>query len=96
MRIVGRDKLEAFCSTYADARPWLEAWIQEAGGMSWGKPQDIKARYPSASFLPGNTVIFNVKGNNYRLEVNVAYKTKIVAILWIGTHRDYDDRNRKR
>lgn len=96
MRIVGRDKLEAFCSIHADARPWIEAWLQETEGVSWEKPQDIKDRYPSASFLRGNTIIFNVRGNNYRMEVSVAYRTEIVAVLWIGTHREYDDRNRKR
>lgn len=64
--------------------------------MSWVTPQDIKDRYPAASFLHGNVVIFNVRGNNYRMQVNVAFKTRIVTVLWIGTHSEYDDRNRKR
>ena len=53
-------------------------------------------RYASASLLSGNTVIFNVKGNEYRLEVTVAYKSSIVVIRWVGTHREYDERNRHR
>ena len=96
MRIVGRDKLEAFCSRYADARPWLAAWLYEVEGMAWNTPQEIRDRYAAASFLAGNVVIFNVRGNNYRLEVNVAFKTGIVTVLWIGTHRAYDRRNRRR
>lgn len=96
MRVVGRDKLEAFCLRYPDARPWLEAWLQEAEGMAWTTPQDIRDRHAAASFLPGNVVIFNVRGNNYRPEVNVAFKTGIISVLWIGSHHEYDRRNRRR
>ena len=64
--------------------------------MSWATPQDIKARYVSASFLHGNVVIFNVRGNTYRLEVHVAFRNRIVTVLWLGTHREYDARNRRR
>ena len=64
--------------------------------MSWEMPQRIKARYASASFLRGNVVIFNVRGNAYRLEVHVAYRSRIVSVLWAGTHRQYDERNRRR
>jgi len=64
--------------------------------MSWGAPQEVKDRYASVSFLPGNVVIFNVRGNHYRLEVHVAYRSGLVTVLWIGTHREYDARNRNR
>lgn len=64
--------------------------------MSWATPERIKVRYASASFLRGNVVIFNVRGNAYRLEVHVAYRNGIVTVLWAGTHREYDERNRRR
>jgi mRNA interferase HigB len=96
MRIVGRDKLDAFCEKHADARKWIEAWIYETEGVAWAVPQRVKDRYPSASFLPGNTVIFNVKGNDYRMEVTVAYKVGVVTVIWVGTHGEYNERNRKR
>ena len=96
MRIIGRDKLYAFCSSYADARPWIEAWRHETESVSWTTPRAIKVRYATASFLHGNVVICNVRGNNYRLEVHVAFKNAIVTVLWIGTHREYDERNRRR
>lgn len=64
--------------------------------MSWETSQRIKARYASASFLRGNVVIFNVHGNAYRLEIHVAYRNRIVTVLWLGTHRQYDERNRRR
>jgi mRNA interferase HigB len=96
MKIVGRGVLEVFCSQHTDARRWIEHWLAEVEASTWATPQDIKSRYASASFLAGNRVIFNVKGNQYRLEVTVAYKTAVVVVVWAGTHADYDERNRKR
>ena len=96
MRVVGRDLLDAFCARHADARGWIEAWLNEAEEMSWESPQDIKQRYATASFLAGNVVIFNVRGNRYRLEIQVSYQNGIAIICWAGTHRAYDERNRRR
>ena len=92
MRIVGRDKLAEFAGAHADARTWIEDWIAEAELSRWRTPKDIKDRYASASFLAGNVVIFNVKGNHYRLEVQVAYNGGIVVIRWVGTHAEYSKR----
>jgi mRNA interferase HigB len=96
MKIVGRSRLEAFCDRHADARKWIEHWLSEVEVARWATSQDIRARYASASFLAGNLVIFNVKGNDYRLEVSVAYQTSVVVVRWAGTHAEYDQRNRNR
>ena len=96
MNIVGRDKLDAFCKEHADGRRAVEAWLAEAQAAAWATPQQIKDRYASASFLAGNTVIFNIKGNDYRLDTIVAYRTSVVVIQWIGTHARYDARSRGR
>jgi len=96
MRIVGRQRLDLFCGKHSDARKWIATWISEVEGAAWTNPQAIKNRYVSASLLPGNVVIFNVKGNEYRLEVVVAYRTSIVTVVWIGTHAEYDQRNPRR
>ena len=96
MRVIGRDKLEAFCSRHSDARKWIENWLADTEAATWKVSQQIKSRYPSASFLADNVVIFNVKGNEYRLEVLIAYKTSVVVVEWVGTHAQYDARNRKR
>lgn len=96
MRIVGRELLDRFCSKHTDARPWIIGWLSDTESTTWTTPQAIKDRYASVSFLRGNTVIFNVKGNDYRLEVVVAYRTGIVSVKWIGTHAEYDERNAKR
>jgi mRNA interferase HigB len=92
MLIVGREKLDEFCGAHADARPWITNWIADVEARHWQKPQHIKDSYASASFLSDNVVIFNVKGNDYRLEVQVAYKTGIAVIRWVGTHANYTKR----
>ncbi len=96
MKILDRERLEKFCRKHADARNWIENWLADVESAAWATPQDIRQRYASASFLAGGVVIFNVKGNAYRLEVSVAYRTGTVAVEWAGTHAEYDERNRKR
>ncbi len=96
MRIVGREKLVKFCSAHGEARNWIANWLGEAEVASWESPQAIKNRYPAASFLANNVVIFNVKGNAFRLEVVVAYRTGIIQVFWAGTHAQYDRRHARR
>lgn len=96
MKIVGRHRLDEFCAKHSDARPWIEAWLHETESVSWLTPQEIRDRFASASFLHGNVVIFNVRGNRFRLEVHVAFRNGIVTLIWIGTHAEYDERNRRR
>jgi mRNA interferase HigB len=96
MRVVGREKLATFCKAHGDARKWIANWLSETEAAHWESPQAIKVRYPSASFLAENAVIFNVKGNAFRLEVVVAYRASVVQILWVGTHAQYDRRHLKR
>jgi len=90
MNVISRKTIDQFSRKHADAKGPLLAWYRETIHASWAGPADIKERYPSASFLSNNIVIFNVKGNSYRLAVQVAYNTKIVMIRWIGTHSEYD------
>ena len=92
MKLVGRNKLDEFVRKHADARRWVENWLADAELAVWLTPQDIKDRYSTASFLADNVVIFNVRGNNYRLEVQIAYRTSTVIVRWIGTHKEYSNR----
>ena len=71
----------------------LDIWFDEASNAVWHTPQDIKNRYPSADFLPDNRVIFNIKGNHYRLVIKVRYQNGIAVVEWIGTHAEYDKRS---
>ena len=89
MRILGTDKIERFSRKHSNAKAALDAWQYEVENTIWQKPQDIKDRYRSADFLSDNRVIFNIKGNHYRLVVKVRYVNGIVLIEWIGTHADY-------
>lgn len=92
MVIVGREKLDEFCGAHADARLWVANWIANVEAVHWRTPHNVRDSYASVSFLSDSILIFNVKGNHYRLEVQVAYKTGIVVVRWIGTHADYTRR----
>lgn len=93
MRVLGRDKLAKFGRKHANAKKALDAWFDETKKSNWKTPQDIKDRYGSADFLSDNRVIFNIKGNHYRLVVEVRYKNGIAVIEWVGTHSEYDKQN---
>lgn len=90
MKVLGRDKLVEFSVKHASAKCALDAWFSDAEASDWEKPQSIKERYRSADFLAGNRVIFNIKGNHYRLVVKVRYQHGIVVVEWVGTHAEYD------
>ena len=90
MQLLGLPKLDAFKLKHADSRGPLDAWRLEVERSSWSGPQEVKSRYPNASFLPENRVIFNIKGNSLRLVVKVRYENGIVLIEWVGTHAEYD------
>jgi mRNA interferase HigB len=68
----------------------MQAWVAEVTNAKWKTSQDIKNRYRSADFLKNNRVIFNVKGNSYRLVAKITYQTAVVLVEWIGTHAEYD------
>ena len=90
MKIVGRELLIAFSRKHANAKKALDAWFAEAQKAEWQTCQDIKGCYRSADFLANNRVIFNIKGNHYRLVVKIRYQNDIVRIEWVGTHAEYD------
>lgn len=90
MQLLGLLKLDDFKRRHADARRPLDAWRIEAECAQWEGPQDVKSRYPSASFLADNQVIFNIKGNTYRLVIKAKYQNGLILIEWVGTHADYD------
>jgi len=90
MRIIARRTLREFYDDHSGAKSALESWFHEAAAAKWAGPQDIKKRYPSADVLSGNRVVFNIKGNTYRLIVKIHYNTGIVFIRFVGTHAEYD------
>ncbi len=75
---------------YPALKAAVEAWYAEAKRAQWAGPADVKGRYASASIINAERVVFNLKGNDFRLIVAISYPHRIVWIKWIGTHRDYD------
>lgn len=90
MRIFNRSTVRAFANDHADTREPLFTWFAGVEKASGNGPDEIKARYPSASFLAGNRVVFNIKGNEYRVVVAVKYEFFAVYIRFIGTHAEYN------
>ena len=90
MRVIAVSTLRAFWERHPDVEQPLKAWYEEATNATWAQPADIKARYRSASVLKTRRVVFNVKGNDYRLIVAIAYKLQIVYVKFVGTHQEYD------
>jgi mRNA interferase HigB len=90
MRIISVQTLRKYWSKVSETKQPLQAWYDEVLSQQWNDPADIKKRYASASILKKNRVVFNIKGNKYRLVVAVAYKIGVVYIKFVGSHKEYD------
>lgn len=90
MHIVAVKFLRAFWESHPDAEQSLKSWVDEAKRAAWTQPAEIKEQYRSASILKNRRVVFNIKGNDYRLVVSVAYHYQAVYVKFIGTHKEYD------
>lgn len=90
MRVIAISTLRRFWEAYPAAEQPIKAWVDEAIQAGWTQPTDIKAQYRSASILKNRRVVFNIKGNDYRLIVAIAYRLGIVYVKFIGTHAEYD------
>lgn len=88
MRIIAIKNLREFWEQHPDAKDPLLAWVDEVKHSHWQSSHDIKERYPRASILGNKRVVFNIKGDDYRLIVSVAYRFGAVHIKFIGTHAD--------
>jgi mRNA interferase HigB len=90
MRVIAVSHLKAFSDVHADAEAPLRTWLEAVHRSHWAQPTDITAQFTTASVLKSRRVVFNVKGNDYRLVVAVAYRFGAVYVKFIGTHADYD------
>lgn len=96
MRIIARRTLREFVAKQAGRRNQpalkaaLDAWFAEVSKAQWSGSADVKRLYASASIVSADRIVFNIKGNDYRLVVSVDFEKGIVWIKWVGTHRDYD------
>jgi len=92
MGIIKEKILTEYCKKgkYKQAEEPLKAWIYEVRFSIWENSNDLKSKYGNASIISSKRVVFNIKGNDYRLIVDIEYKLKIVFVVWFGTHAEYD------
>lgn len=90
MHIIALRTLREFWERYPQAEAPLRGWYAEVSRATWQTPADIKAAHRNASFLANNRVVFNIKGNDYRLVVAVRYSAGVMFIRFVGTHAEYD------
>lgn len=95
MRVIAKKILRDFWESHPDSKQQLKSWYQETSKAKWTGPKQVKSEYPSASFLIENRVVFNIKGNHYRLIVRLNYDYQMIWIRFIGTHAQYDKINAK-
>ena len=96
MRIIARRTLREFVESlagYKDQRAVkvaLDAWFAEVKRAQWRNAADVKRLYATASIVSAERIVFNIKGNAYRLVIAADFEKGIVWIKWIGTHKEYD------
>ena len=96
MRIIARRTLREFVESrtghkdQSALKSALDAWFHEAQKSNWRTSAELKSAYATASIVSADRVVFNVRGNSYRLIVAIDYEKGIVWIKWLGTHEDYD------
>ena len=90
MRIIAWKTLRDFCVWHRDAEQYLRVWYRDVKLAQWKSPNDIRRTYANASIVGNKRVVFNIRGNNYRLIAAVNFDHGIVYIRFIGTHKEYD------
>jgi mRNA interferase HigB len=91
MRIMKEKTLKECCKLdrYKKAESAIRSWIYEVRFADWNNAAELKAKYKHASTISSERVVFNIKGNDYRLVADIEYQLKIVFIVWFGTHDEY-------
>ena len=90
MRVIAKKTIVTFYTVHSTAKASLEAFYKEIEVADWNKPNDVIEAYPSADVITGKRFVFNIKGNSYRLVADIEFKKKLIFIVWIGTHAQYD------
>jgi mRNA interferase HigB len=90
MRVIAKKTLRDFWERFPDAEEPLLAWFREVEDADWDSPARVKDKYRSASIVGNDRVVFNIRGNTYRLLVRIRYDKRIVYIRFVGTHAEYD------
>jgi mRNA interferase HigB len=91
VRIIARRVLREFWQQRPAAEEPLLSWYREVEKEDWDTPAKVKEKYRNASVIGDNRVVFNIKGNDYRLVVKINYAYRVVYIRFVGTHAEYDE-----
>jgi len=89
-RIFAKSTLRDYWEKHADSEQYLKTWYDTAMNANWKSPSDVKNTYASASILKNSRIVFNIKGNSYRLIAKFNYEKQWIFIRFIGTHAEYD------
>lgn len=92
-RIIAKSRLRDFWEKHAESEQYLKTWYDTAKSANWFSPNDVKQTYISASILKNGRVVFNIKGNSYRLVVKFNFERQWAFIRFVGTHSEYDKIN---
>ena len=92
MRIIAFRTIREFFEKpdYSDSEPSLRSWFHDAKIAEWKNSNELKQQYKNASIVGDGRVVFNIKGNDYRLVVAIDYEFQVIFIRFIGTHKQYD------
>ena len=94
-RIFAKSTLREYWEKHPETEQYLKTWYDTAMNSDWRTPNDVKQTYVNASILKDSRVVFNIKGNKYRLVVSMDYDFQVIFIRFIGTHKQYDHLNSK-
>jgi mRNA interferase HigB len=89
-RIFAKSTLRKFWEKHPDSEQYLKTWYDTAKNSNWKNPIDVKETYVNAGILKENRIVFNIKGNNYRLVVKFNFQKQWIFIRFIVTHSEYD------
>ncbi len=89
-RIFAKSTLREFWKSYPESEQFLKTWYDTAMNSIWKSPADIRKTYATASILKDGRVVFNIKGNAFRLVAKINYEKQWIFIRFVGTHEDYD------
>lgn len=90
MRLISRKTLIKFWEKYRDSEQPLKTWAKEVENVKWKTSNEIVAFYNTADPIKNNRIVFNIKGNDYRLVAKIHYNRQIVYVRFIGTHAQYN------
>ena len=91
MRVIAVKTLKLYAKKKIEAEQPLLVWYEKACKAGWKNHNELKAQIVNASVIGDKRIVFNIHGNKYRLIVDIEYRLQIIFIVWIGTHKEYDN-----